>query len=63
MTKIINLRQARKSAARAGARRQGDQNAVKFGRDKAQKQTETADRARAARHLDQHRRDDGDTDA
>lgn len=63
MTRVINLRQARKSAARDTARKQGDQNAAKFGRDKLQKQAEDQDRARAARHLDQHRRDDGDGDA
>lgn len=57
MTKIINLRQARKSAARDAARRQGDQNAAKFGRDKQQRQAEAQDQARAARHLDQHRLD------
>ncbi|HWL57503.1 MAG TPA: DUF4169 family protein [Paracoccus sp. (in: a-proteobacteria)] len=58
--KIINLRAARKSAARDAARRQGDENAAKFGRSKAQKQVEETDRDRAARHLDQHRREDGD---
>ncbi|QEU09913.1 DUF4169 family protein [Paracoccus yeei] len=66
--KVINLRAARKSAARDAARRQGDQNAAKFGRSKAQRQAEDDAAARAARHLDQHmlgpdRRDDGDGDA
>ncbi|MFJ1291931.1 DUF4169 family protein [Paracoccus yeei] len=65
--KVINLRAARKSAARDAARRQGDQNAAKFGRSKAQRQAEDDAAARAARHLDQHmlgpdRRDDGDGD-
>lgn len=63
MSNIINLRQARKSASREAARRQGDENAAKFGRSKGQKAVETADRTRAAHHLNQHRRDvpgDGD---
>lgn len=59
----MNLRAARKSAARDAARKQGDANAAKFGRSKAAKLAETEDRARAVRHLDQHRRDDGDADA
>ncbi|MFT4015010.1 MAG: DUF4169 family protein [Paracoccus sp. (in: a-proteobacteria)] len=62
-TRVVNLRAARKSAARDAARRQGDANAAKFGRSKAEKLAEEAARARAARHLDQHRRDDGDGDA
>lgn len=61
--KVINLRTARKGAARDASRKQGEQNAAKFGRNKQQKQAEEQDRARAARHLDQHRRDDGDKDA
>ncbi|WP_425331311.1 DUF4169 family protein [Paracoccus ravus] len=56
--KIINLRAARKSAARDAARREGDANAAKFGRSKAQKLVEETDRLRAARHLDQHRTDE-----
>ncbi len=55
--KVINLRAARKSAARDAARAAGDANAAKFGRSKAQKRVEEADADRAARHLDGHRRD------
>ncbi|MDS9467572.1 DUF4169 family protein [Paracoccus sp. MBLB3053] len=55
--KIINLRAARKSAARDAARKQADENAAKFGRSKAQKQVEKADHDRTIRHLDQHRRE------
>ncbi|MDT1061776.1 DUF4169 family protein [Paracoccus sp. CPCC 101403] len=61
--KIINLRTARKSAARDVARREGDANAAKFGRSKAEKLSDQDAKARASRHLDQHRRDlpeDGD---
>lgn len=57
---IVNLRAARKSAARDAARREGDANAAKFGRSKAQKQAEAEDLARARRHLDQHRQDGDD---
>ena len=55
--KIINLRAARKSAARVAARAAGDANAAKFGRSKAQKRVEVADADRATQHLDAHRRD------
>lgn len=61
--KIVNLRAARKSAAREAARRQGDANAVKFGRSKAQKLSERDAHERAVRYLDAHRRDgEGDLD-
>lgn len=62
MAEIINLRQARKQAARDAARRQGDENAMKHGRSRAQRQLEqqAAERARTA--LDGHRRDPGATD-
>ncbi len=60
---VVNLRAARKNAARDAARKQGDANAAKFGRSKAQKLAEAEDAARAARHLDRHRREDGDDGA
>lgn len=53
----MNLRAARKTAARDAARKQGDANAAKFGRSKGQKLAEKDAAARAARHLDQHRRE------
>ncbi len=55
--KVVNLRAARKSAARDTARRQGDANAAKFGRSRAQKLSEEDARQRARQHLDAHRRD------
>ncbi|KGJ03595.1 protein of unknown function [Paracoccus halophilus] len=61
--KVINLRAARKSAARDAARRQGDANAAKFGRSKAGKRAEKDAAARAARHLDGHRRETGGDDS
>ena len=57
--KVINLRAARKTAARDAARKQGDANAAKFGRSKVQKLAESDAAIRAARHLDGHRRDEG----
>ncbi|MDF3605395.1 DUF4169 family protein [Paracoccus sp. DMF-8] len=63
MSNVINLRQARKSAARNSARRQGDENAAKFGRSKAQRQAEDQAVARARAHLDAHQVDGGDRGA
>ena len=58
MAEITNLTRFRKARARAAKRRQGDENAALFGRTKAQKTADDADRTRAARTLDQHRRED-----
>lgn len=57
MSKPVNLNQARKAKARAEKRVQGDANAAKFGRTKAQKAVEDADRERTAQTLDQHKRE------
>jgi hypothetical protein len=54
----ISLSKARKARARADAKRQADANAARFGRTKAQKASEADDRARAARTLEAHRRDE-----
>ena len=56
MAKIINLRTARKQAARAKARRDGDEMAARSGRNKAQREQEAADAAKARAHLDAHER-------
>lgn len=58
MVEIINLRAARKAAARDAARKQGDANAAKFGRSKAERQAEAAENQQYQRHLDNHRRDE-----
>lgn len=58
MSKIINLRQVRKSRARDTARRQGDENAARFGRTKAEIAAEKAESARESRRLDAHRLDE-----
>lgn len=52
MAEIINLRMARKARARDVAAKQADENRVKFGQTKAEKQTRKAEEARAKRALD-----------
>lgn len=56
---VINLRQAKKALARAKARAQGTENAVKSGQTTAQKSLEAAQRDKARAALDAHRRDPG----
>lgn len=55
--RVINLRAVRKSAARDAARKTGDENAIRFGRDKAQKVLELQEKSRAAQKLDGHQLD------
>ncbi len=57
MSKITNLNQFRKQKARADKRVQGDENAVKFGRTKAQKTLEDAERDKARAELDAHKKE------
>lgn len=59
MAEIIRLRQVKKQRSRARKRAQADENAVKFGRTKAERSLEAARNDKAARLLDGHRRDDG----
>ena len=56
MAEITNLNRFRKQKSRDEARRAGDANAAKFGRTRAERAAEAKDAARAAQHLDQHRR-------
>ena len=58
MDKPINLSRFRKEKARADKRVQGDANAAKFGRTKAQKDADALDRERAEKTLDQHKREE-----
>lgn len=58
MAEIINLRQARKAAARKADRAAGDANAARFGRSKAEKALEQARAEQSDRHLDGHLRGD-----
>ncbi|TBN43762.1 DUF4169 family protein [Paracoccus subflavus] len=62
MTKIINLRQARKQHHRDAKRAAGDANAAKFGEAKPARDARQAEADRAARALDAHRRDDPPAD-
>lgn len=56
--KIVNLNKARKARKRADAKTEANANAVKFGRTKAEKNLDRAKSDKAARDLDQHRRED-----
>lgn len=55
MAKVVNLREARKARERAARRVEGDANAAKFGRTKAERQLEEARAAKARAFLDGHR--------
>jgi hypothetical protein len=57
MAEIINLNKARKAKAQAGKAIRAQENRVRFGRTKAEKQAEAADKARIARTLDDAKRD------
>ena len=57
MAEIVNLRLARKARKREADEATAAQNRVLNGRTKAQKAADRAERDRAARELDAHRRD------
>ncbi|MCX7288447.1 MAG: DUF4169 family protein [Rhodobacterales bacterium] len=57
MAEVVNLRQARKEAARKAARALADANAAKFGRTAAARAVQDAQAEKAARDLDGHRRE------
>lgn len=52
MSTVTNLNQFRKSKARADKKAKADENAVKFGRTKAQRDLEKAQAEKARRELD-----------
>jgi hypothetical protein len=52
---VVNLRQFRKSKARAEKDAQAEESRVKFGRTKAEKQLQKAEKEKAHRHLDSHK--------
>ncbi|MDX8348858.1 DUF4169 family protein [Cognatiyoonia sp. IB215446] len=56
--KPINLNQARKARAKMRAKAQADQNAIRFGRSKAEKQRDKAEVERANKRLDLLKRDE-----
>jgi len=55
--KPINLNKARKARDRAESRARADQNAIKFGRNKAEKAADTVEAAKTRRTLDNAKRD------
>lgn len=57
MSTPVNLNQFRKAKARVEKSVRGDANAVKFGRNTAQKEADQQARDKAARLLDQHKRE------
>ena len=54
MAKIVNLNKARKARDRVAKRAQADENAVKFGLTKAEKDLNKARAEKSARDLDGH---------
>lgn len=56
--KPVNLNRYRKEKARAEKKARADQNAVSFGRTKAQKAIEKADNDRVTRLFEDHKRED-----
>lgn len=60
MGEIINLRRAKKQRARAEAETDAAANRAAHGRTKAEKTLTGAEKDRAAKVLDAHRREDGD---
>ncbi|UWP94218.1 DUF4169 family protein [Aliiroseovarius crassostreae] len=56
--KPVNLNRYRKEKARAEQKARADENAVKFGRTKAQKSVEKAEKDRVIRLFDGHERED-----
>jgi hypothetical protein len=60
VAEIVNLRQARKAKARAGKQATAEHNRARFGRTRAEKEASRAEVERAARQLDQIKRDRDD---
>jgi hypothetical protein len=57
MAEIINLNKARKAKAQADKTVRAQENRVRFGRTKAEKQAEVAEKARIAKLIDDAKRD------
>jgi hypothetical protein len=57
MADILSLSKARKTKAHAEKEAAADANRAKFGRTKAEKQRNTAERDRAAKLADAHKRE------
>lgn len=57
MSKPVNLNRFRKEKARADKKARADENSVKFGRTKSEKQRDTNKTQADIRHLDEHKRE------
>jgi hypothetical protein len=55
--KPINLNKARKAKAKSDAKAKADENAIRFGRSKAERSADELREARRLLRLDQHKRD------
>lgn len=55
--KPVNLNQFRKDKARAENKTRANENAIRFGRTKAEKQREAAKLEQVRKNLDQHERE------
>ena len=58
MGEVIGLGKARKARDRAEDKRRAEENRVRFGRTRAEREATDKEEARATRLLDGHRRDD-----
>ena len=58
MPEPVNLNRYRKARARADRKAQADENAVKFGRTKAEKDLDSARAKRAETTIDDHKLDE-----
>ncbi len=58
MAEIVNLKQARKSRARAEREKQAEANRLKFGRPKSETDKKRLEEARAERAHEGHKLDD-----
>lgn len=59
MAEIINLRRARKDRARTEREKEAEENRIRFGRTRAEKEQASREAGQAARHLDGHRLESG----
>ncbi len=57
MAVVVNLRSLRKARDRAAKRAEADQNAVKYGRSKSERERDAAEADKARRDLDGHERE------
>lgn len=62
MTEIVNLNRARKKKRAEEAERQAEQNRAKFGRTKAERAKQAAERTALTRSLDGSKRDQPEDD-